>query len=203
MVQYKIEVFTMFQVQTNQNGERKSAMRDAYIICMIIGFSLLILSVLGEFLEGLSGAFEAVLNMDLDFDLDLAFLPISGVSLCTGLITFGGLGLLFYNPWIAGVSAYIAAMIVQTIIRRLKKVDHEAMNRDELFLCDGKIINTVLPGGLGTVEFDNIKGSSTTFACRAMSKEEMLKQNTVVELVDFEEEIALVRRKDTFTEYQG
>lgn len=176
-------------------------MRDAYIICMIIGFSLLLLSVLGEFLEGLSGAFEAFLNMDIN--LELVFLPISGVSLCTALITFGGMGLLLHNPFIAGGIAYIAAMIVQTIIRRLKKVENEAMNREELYLCDGKIINTVLPGGLGTVEFDNIKGISATFACRTVNREEMLKQNTVVELVDFDGEIAVVKKKDTFTEYNG
>ena len=68
-------------------------MRDIYIICMVIGFLLLSLSVLGEFLENVSGALEAFLNFD--FDIDLNFLPISGVSICTGLIAFGGMGLLF------------------------------------------------------------------------------------------------------------
>ena len=67
-------------------------MRDIYIICMVIGFLLLSLSVLGEFLENVSGALEAFLNFD--FDIDLNFLPISGVSICTGLIAFGGMGLL-------------------------------------------------------------------------------------------------------------
>ena len=56
-------------------------MRDIYIICMVIGFLLLSLSVLGEFLENVSGALEAFLNFD--FDIDLNFLPISGVSICT------------------------------------------------------------------------------------------------------------------------
>lgn len=176
-------------------------MRDAYIICLIIGFSLLLLSVLGEFLEGLSGAFEAALNADIN--LDLFFLPISGVSLCSGLITFGGIGLILYNPWLAGICAYIAAMIVHTIVRRLKAVKNESMDREELYLCDGKIINTVLPGGLGTVEFDNIKGMSASFACKTADREETLKQNTVVVLVDFEGEIALVKKKDTFDAYEG
>ena len=137
-------------------------MRDIYIICMVIGFLLLSLSVLGEFLENVSGALEAFLNFD--FDIDLNFLPISGVSICTGLITFGGMGLLFNSLIPAIAIGYAAAMAVQLVIRRLKRVENEAMNREELYLCDGKIINTVLAGGLGTVEFDNIKGIATTFA---------------------------------------
>lgn len=177
-------------------------MKDAYIICMIIGFSLLILSVLGEFLEGISGVFDGFMEADFDVNIDLAFLPLSGVSICTGLITFGGVGYLSRNPWFGGAAAYIAAMIIYTIIRRLKKVKNESMDREELYLCDGKVINTVLPGGLGTVEFDNIKGVSTTYVCRAEDKTMQLKQNTEVVLVDFDGEVAIVRRKDIFAEYQ-
>ena len=174
-------------------------MRDIYIICMVIGFLLLSLSVLGEFLENVSGALEAFLNFD--FDIDLNFLPISGVSICTGLITFGGMGLLFNSLIPAIVIGYAAAMAVQMVIRRLKRVENEAMNREELYLCDGKIINTVLAGGLGTVEFDNIKGIATTFVCRSTDASEVLKQNTVVKLVEFDGEIAVGRPKDEFAGY--
>lgn len=87
------------------------------------------------------------------------------------------------------------------VIRRLKRVENEAMNREELYLCDGKIINTVLAGGLGTVEFDNIKGIATTFVCRSTDASEVLKQNTVVKLVEFDGEIAVVRPKDEFAGY--
>lgn len=176
-------------------------MRDIYIICMVIGFLLLLLSVLGEFLESLTGALEAFLNFDFDLDVDLDFLPLSGVSICTGLIAFGGIGLLFNHVIIAIAAAYAAAMVIQTIIRRLKRVENEAMSREELYLCDGKIINTVLPGGLGTVEFDNIKGIATTFVCRNTNTKEELKQNTAVKLVEFDGEVAVVRRKDEFAEY--
>lgn len=174
-------------------------MRDIYIICMVIGFLLLLLSVLGEFLENVTGAVEAFLNFDIDIDLN--FLPISGVSICTGLVAFGGLGLLFNRVILAVIVGYCAAMAVQMIIRRLKRVKNEAMNREELYLCDGKIINTVLPGGLGTVEFDNIKGIATTFVCRSTDPAAELKQNTAVKLVEFDGEIAVVRRKEDFTEY--
>lgn len=87
------------------------------------------------------------------------------------------------------------------VIRRLKRVENEAMNREELYLCDGKIINTVLAGGLGTVEFDNIKGIATTFVCRSTDASEVLKQNTVVKLVEFDGEIAVVCPKDEFAGY--
>lgn len=176
-------------------------MERAYITCMLIGFLLLILSAAGEFLENLTGAFETVLHADADFDF--AFLPLSGVSICAGLIAFGGLGLLIRNPWLAAACGYLAAMAVQTVIRKLKKVKNEAMEREELYLCDGLIINTVLPGGLGSVEFDNIKGISTTFVCRSVNKEEKLKQNTIVKLVEFDGEIAVVKRKNEFADYDG
>lgn len=178
-------------------------MRDAYIICMVVGFLLLALSVLGEFFESIGGALEAALNIDFDFDIDvdLAFLPLSGVSICAGLITFGGCGLLIHNVWIALACGYGVAMLVQTGIRRLKKVKNEAMDRSELYFCDAKIINTVLPGGLGTVEFDNIKGTATTFVCRSEDRTEQLKQNTEVVLVDFDGEVAIVKKKNDFSEY--
>lgn len=176
-------------------------MRDMYIICIVIGFLLLSLSVLGEFLESVSGAMEAFLNFDINVDLN--FLPISGVSICTGLIAFGGLGLLSGNLILALIIGYGAAMAVQTVIRRLKRVKNEAMNREELYLCDGKIINTVLSGGLGTVEFDNIKGIATTFVCRGVDSSAVLKQNTVVKLVEFDGEIAIVRPKDEFSSYSS
>ncbi|MDU4977673.1 MAG: hypothetical protein E6X19_33735, partial [Hungatella hathewayi] len=99
------------------------------------------------------------------------------------------------------VVGYAAAMAVQMVIRRLKRVENEAMNREELYLCDGRIINTVLAGGLGTVEFDNIKGIATTFVCRSTDASEVLKQNTVVKLVEFDGEIAVVRPKDEFAGY--
>lgn len=172
-------------------------MRDIYIICMIIGFLLLSLSVLGEFLENVSGVMESF----LDFDIDLSFLPISGVSLCAGLIVFGGIGFMFNHIIPAIVIGYAAAMAVQMVIKRLKGVEHEAVNREELYLCDGKIINTVLAGGLGTVEFDNIKGIAITFVCRSADPSEVMKQNTVVKLVEFDGEIAVVRVKDEFADY--
>lgn len=175
-------------------------MRDIYIICMVVGFLLLSLSVLGEFLESVSGALDALLNFDFEFELN--FLPLSGVSICTGLITFGGIGLLFQNAIIATAVCYAAAMAVQTVIRRLKRVKNEAMNREELYLFDGKIINTVLPGGLGTVEFDNIKGIATTFVCRNEDRTKELRQNTIVKLVKLDGEVAVVRKKDDFSEYE-
>lgn len=174
-------------------------MERAYITCMLIGFLLLILSVAGEFLENFASAFEFVLHADADFDF--AFLPISGVSICAGLIAFGGLGLMLHNPWIAGGLGYLAAVGVQTVIRKLKKVKNEAMEREELYLCDGTIINTVLPHGLGTVEFDNIKGFSATFACRGVDREKKLKQNTIVRLVEFDGEVAVVKEKDEFADF--
>lgn len=180
--------------------QRGNTMRDAYIICMVIGFLLLGLSILGEFLENVSAALESFLNFDVNFELN--FLPLSGVSICTGLIAFGGIGLLFSNVIAAAVIGYAAAMAIQTMIRRLKRVKNEAMNREELYLCDGKIINTVLPGGMGTVEFDNIKGISTTFVCKSKDSAEELKQNTQVKLSGFDGEVAIVRRKDEFSEYR-
>lgn len=175
-------------------------MRDAYIICMVIGLLLLGLSILGEFLENVSAALEAFINLDLNFELN--FLPLSGVSICTGLITFGGTGLLFSNVIVSIVIGYGAAMAVQTVIRRLKRVKNEAMNREELYLCDGKIINTVLPAGMGTVEFDNIKGISTTFVCKSADPLEELKQNALVKLSSFDGEVAIVRLKDDLADYE-
>lgn len=176
-------------------------MERVYITCMLIGFLLLILSAAGEVLEHITGAFEFIVHGDADFDF--AFLPISGVSICAGLITFGGIGLLLHIPLLAALCGYLAAVAVQTVIRKLKKVKNESMERDELFLCDGIIINTVLPDGLGTVEFNNIKGSSTTFACRGVNRQEKLKQNTLVKLTAFDGEIAIVEKKDEFAEYNG
>ena len=85
--------------------------------------------------------------------------------------------------------------------QELEHNQYDCCEYNELYLCDGRIINTVLAGGLGTVEFDNIKGIATTFVCRSTDASEVLKQNTVVKLVEFDGEIAVVRPKDEFAGY--
>lgn len=175
-------------------------MRDTYIICTVIGLLLLLLSVFGELLEGAIHGFEALCNLDC-FNIDIGFVPFSGVAICFGLVVFGCVGIMSDNIVMSGILGYGSAMIIQTALKKLKKDDSEAISRESLYLCKGKIINAILPNGIGKVEFEHPKGGCLTYPCKYIDKETKIAQGTEVMLEKFDGELAIVKLADEFAKY--
>lgn len=187
-------------------------MDRAYTICMIVGIGIPLLSlVLGSIFDFLDGIFDGIANifdgLDLDFDFGfdlgdfhIALLPISFQSICAGVLIFGTVGKLTFTGTnylfanvVAGVSGYVAALAVQTLINKLKKVEHKAKSKEELMYCDTMVTNTILAGGFGAVRIKTEDGS-LSYPAKALDNSETIKQDTPVYIIRFEKNVAIVKK---------
>ena len=108
-------------------------MEKVFLICLIVGCAIPLLTLV---FSGIVDAFDGAFDF-LDFDMDAGFeigdtticlLPLSINSICTGLLIYGLLGTFLYRGDnllvvnLVGIGfAYLAAVIVQTLIRKLRK----------------------------------------------------------------------------------
>lgn len=125
-------------------------------------------------------------ELDTGSGLSIGLLPTSLMSLSALAIAFGAIGSVMtllgsgniITFVVAAVTGYIAAVIVQTIIKTLKKIQKRnyGINENELLMYDGKVVDTILPGQLGTVSFNTLKDVHVSYPARCA--DEMLKLET-------------------------
>lgn len=179
-------------------------MTQVYCICMVVGLVVPLLTLLFDSVDNLLGAFDFDLGFDVG-DTSIAILPSSIQSLCTGALVFGGLGFFFTKSLnmglikanvIAGVSAYICAILVQMLIQNLKRQDRSTIyEKKELLLNDGVVTNKIPKGGIGSVTISIQDSSNVSYPAKSCDGEEIL-QDTVVELVDMDDDFVIVRDKN-------
>lgn len=179
-------------------------MEKVYTVCMAIGIGIPLLSLI---VSGLGDIFEG-LHFDWDFSIDIgdssiSILPVSMQSICAGLLIYGTIGKMIYNGEngllvnVIGIAGgYLVAIVVQTFIRRLKKVEHTTHSKEQLLLYDGKVVNTILMGGFGSVSVTTLDGITGIYPAKAENKEEIIKQGTIVSIVRFENNTMIVKEKD-------
>jgi hypothetical protein len=184
-------------------------MNTAYTVCMIIGIGLPFLSlVLGQifdFFDGIFDFFSAFdFNLDFDFgfeiaDLSLPLLPGSMQSLCAGVLIFGTTGKLIFNGEnylfaniIAGISGYTAALLMQMLISKLKKVENRPPKEEELHFREAKVTNTILSNSFGAISVKTDNGT-LSYPAKAMETAEQIKQGTFVDIIKFEKNVAYVK----------
>lgn len=188
-------------------------MDTVYTVCMIIGFGIpLVTLVFGSLLDGvldgidwLDGLTEADLSFGIDVgDFEVCFLPFSVHSICAGLLVFGAAGKVLDGRFtVAAVIAiavgigYTVSILVQTLIHRLKKVENTTYSTEQLMLYDAKVINTIVKGGFGSISITTTDGITTNYPAKAENPEISIKQGTIVSLVSFEKNLAIVKEKET------
>lgn len=189
----------------------RNNMERAYTICMIIGIGIPLLSlILGQitniidgFFDGLSGMFES-LHIDLNIEIGnmhLCLLPFSVQSICAGLLVFGALGKMLIHKSnqilsiiIAVAFGYLVAIIVQTLIHKLKQIEHTTYSKEQLLLFDAKIVNTIIPGGFGSVSITTLDGITTSYPAKSVVSTEGIRQDTKVRVLYFEKNVAIVEK---------
>ncbi|WP_066720020.1 hypothetical protein [Clostridium sp. Marseille-P299] len=191
-------------------------MDRVYTICVAIGFGIPLLSlVLGKVFDFLDGIFDGIfdlLNFDFSFDIgdtSVCFLPFSIQSICGGLLIYGTVGKLFYNGHnavivniIAVGLGYLIAVILQTMIHKLKKVENTTISMEQLLLYDAKVINTIVANGYGSISVTTLDGITSSYPAKAEEKDVSIKQDSIVSIVRFEKNIAIVREKDLIKKYE-
>lgn len=190
-------------------------MERVYTVCMAVGIGIPLLSLIaggigdafGGLLDGVSGLFE---GLDIDFDpsIDIGdntfcLMPFSVQSICAGLLIYGTIGKMVYNGYngvtvniIGAAAGYLAAIAVQTLIRRLKKVEHTTYPKEQLLLYDGKVVNTILKGGFGSVSITTLDGITGVYPAKAENEQEAIRQGTIVSIVRFDKNVMIVKVKD-------
>lgn len=138
-------------------------MENVYLVCMILGIVFPLLSLVFDIFDDvLDALFSGLEFLDFDgADVDLWFLPLSANSIFGFLLFFGGSGrLLKYTGksnttifLIACVIGYIAAIIIQSLIRKLKKIESPSINVTDLLMYEGKVENEIAEQGFGSVSF--------------------------------------------------
>ncbi len=156
----------------------------------------MILSFIGDFFEGL-------LSLGLDIgDAGLSFLPFSFLSLCGGLLAFGGVGLMQSRYTQSGVlilivsllSGYVMALILQNaVIRPLYRIRHDPVKDENILSLEGKIVSEIVPNGFGSASFET-KSGKLTYPVRSLDGER-IRSNTPVKPVRFEGKILIVTPK--------
>lgn len=176
-----------------------------YSYCIGIGLVLLIITlVLDAFdslLESLDSLFDAI---DLDFfDLDvggisLALLPISLRAVCLASVVFGSVSTLMINTpiivrhVIAGILAYISAVIIQTAKKYLKAHQSLASNKELLLMSESTVINTIADSGFGSISTPRINDSSVSSTAKSFDGN-TIKQGTKVKVIEIKNDYVIVK----------
>ncbi|SFR68962.1 hypothetical protein [Anaeromicropila populeti] len=184
-------------------------MDKIYFICIVVGIAIpAITLIIGEIFDVFDGIFDAV---DSGFDFNLSF-HIGGIEFCylpfslqcvsAGLLIFGCMGKIFYNGHntvvvniAAGAAGYVIAIILQTLIRTLKNISHTTYAKEELLLYDGKVINTIVKGGFGSVSITTLDGITTNYPAKAAEKDAVIRQDSIVRIIRFDRNVAIVEKK--------
>lgn len=186
-------------------------MERIYTICMLIGFFVpLVLFLFGSVLhvlDGLDDALGGVLDgVDIggDFSVEIgdtcvSLLPLSIHSISAALLGFGAVGKLIYrgdnlllSVVAAGVSGYILAVLIQTLIQKLKRTEHTTYSTEQLLLFEARVVNTIVKGGFGSICISTPDGVSRTYPAKAADASMRITGRTQVRILRFEKGVAIV-----------
>lgn len=160
------------------------------------------------------GMFSTDSDLDVGTDivtgsaLTIGFFPTSIMALSAMSIVFGAVGAIMtlsgkgklLSLLVAIISGYIASVIIQTIIKTLKKVQtrNYGVNENELLLYDGKVVDTILPGQLGTVSFTTLQNTLISYPARCVDKDLRLEAGRIVKAIELKDGVFIVEPKNRY-----
>ncbi|HKL99169.1 MAG TPA: hypothetical protein VJZ06_04615 [Mobilitalea sp.] len=140
--------------------------------------------------------------------ISIGLFPSSLMSLSALAITFGAVGAIrsygekgiIVTLVIALIAGYVASVIVQSLIKTLRKVQkrNDCASENEIVLYDGKVIDTILPGQLGTVSFLTLNNILVSYPAKC--KDEMLKLETgrIVKAIELKNGVIIIEPKNKY-----
>ncbi len=147
-------------------------------------------------------------DIDTGSALSIGFFPSSLMSLSALAIIFGAVGSVMTLTGrgsiltfvVAAISGYITAVVVQTIIKSLKNIQKRnyGINENELLMYDGKVIDTILPGQLGTVSFNTMKDVHVSYPARCADRQLRLETGRLVKALEVSNGIFTVEPKNKY-----
>lgn len=147
-------------------------------------------------------------DLDVGSALSIGLLPTSLMSLSALAITFGAVGSVMTLTGsnslltfvVAAITGYITAVVVQTLIKTLKRIQKRnyGINENELLMYDGKVIDTILPGQLGTVSFYTLKHVHVSYPARCADEQLKLEAGRIVKALEVTNGIVMVEPKNKY-----
>jgi len=186
-----------------------------YTICLVVGICIplfsLILGGIFDFFEGILDGIFNLMDIGIGVDIcigicgiDFCLLPFSLQCLSAGSVVFGGVGKILYHGQnlvfsntIAGISGYFVAVLMQTLVHKLKHIENTTYAKEDLVFFDAKVINSIVKGGFGSISVTTHDGITTKYPAKALGGKDYIKQDTIVVIDHFEKNIAYVRVKES------
>ena len=146
------------------------------IACIIIGILIPFCSIVLNLFDGFVDFVSIdVLQLEFGQDMILDFLPFSINSLCLWSLIFGCLGLILDGRLsettiiiIGFIAGYICAVALQSAIKRLKKIENFAADKEELLLRKGIVSNTIPENGVGAISVQLSTGTNVSYPARSI-----------------------------------
>lgn len=158
--------------------------------------------------DGDVGGHSGDIDSHLDSGLAIGLIPTSFIALSALSLVFGTVGELMtignkgkiLTLVVALVSGYLASVIVQSTIKTLKRlqVRNYGVKENEVLAYDGTIIDTILPGAIGSVSFTTLKGVMVSFPARCVDKEAKVQAGKVVVVKELVDGICYVELKNKY-----
>lgn len=140
--------------------------------------------------------------------ISIGLVPTSLLSLSALALIFGAVGSVMTlkdKNWIltlviAVATGYVASVVVQTLIKSLKKIQtfNSGINENELLLYEGKVVDTILPGKLGTVSFMTLKNVLVSYPARCSDDQLKLEAGKMVKAIELKNGIFIVEPKNKY-----
>lgn len=170
------------------------------IACIIIGILIPFCSIVLNLFDGFVDFISIdVFQLEFGQDFVLDFLPFSINSLCLWSLIFGCTGIIFESKLsstaiiIIGVAAgYICAVVLQSAIKRLKKIENFAADKSEMLLRTGIVSNKIPANGVGAVSVQLSTGSNVSYPAKSADGK-AIKQDKEVDILRFEGDYVIVQ----------
>jgi hypothetical protein len=148
------------------------------------------------------------LSSDLGSAISIGFFPTSLMALSALAITFGAVGSIMtltekgaiLTFVVSILSGYFISVVVQSIIKTLKKLQRRnyAIEEKELLMYEGKVIDTILPGQLGTVSFTTLKNVHVSYPARCADEALKLIPGREVKVIEIKNGVVIVEPKNKY-----
>lgn len=170
------------------------------LACIIIGilipFLTIVLNIFDGFVDFVSIDF---FQLDIDGDFFVDFLPLSVNSLCLWALLFGCFGFVcegklpFVLVIVIGLLiGYVGAVILQSMIGKLRKIESYAPDKEELLMKNGVVSNAITENGMGAVSVITTSGTSVSYPAKSFDNNPIV-QDKEVEIIEVHNEYVIVR----------
>lgn len=140
--------------------------------------------------------------------ISVGLFPTSLLSVSALAVTFGAVGgimtlmgagkiITFALSVLAG---YFMSVVVQSLIKSLKKAQTRSsvVNENELLLYDGTVVDTILPGQLGSVSFVTLKNVRVSYPAKCVLEDLRLEAGKIVRVVEIKNGVFIVEPKNKY-----